>query len=88
MNKLIRFEAWAKKTYKPKEATWKRPTLFIISLVMGIACCISAYLQINYDWTNNGIWLAIGLFSFLSLLGLVVSIKCKDFWVALVFGRI
>jgi len=88
MNKLIRFEAWAKKTYNPKEAAWKRPMLFILSLGIGIICCILAYLQINYNWTNNGIWLAIGLFGFLSLLGLVISIKCKDFWVALVFGGI
>jgi len=88
MNKLKKIEAWAKKTYKPKEAAWKRPTLFIISLIISIACCISAYLQINYNWTNNGIWLAIGLFGFLSLLGLFISIKCKDFWVALVFGEI
>lgn len=88
MNKLKIFESWAKKTFKPKEASWKRPTLFIISLVIGITCCISGYLQINYNWTNSGVWLIIGLFSFLSLVGLFVSVKCKDFWVALVFGGI
>ena len=88
MNKLKNFEDWAKKTYKPKEAAWKRPTLFIISLVIAIACCISGYLQINYNWTNSGVWLAIGLFSLLSLASLFVSIKCKDFWVALAFGGI
>ena len=88
MNKLQIFEAWAKRAYTPREAAWKRPTLFILSLVIGIACCISGYLQINYNWTNGGIWLVIGLFGFISLVGLFVSIKCKDFWVALVLGGI
>ena len=88
MNKLQIFEAWAKRTYIPREAAWKRPTLFILSLVIGIACCISGYLQINYNWTNSGIWLVIGLFGFISLVGFFISIKCKDFWVALVLGGI
>ena len=88
MNKLNNFEAWAKKTYNPKEAPWKRPVLFVLSLVISIACAIAAYMQINYQWTNNGVWLVIGLFSFLSITGLFVSVKCKDFWVALVLGGI
>lgn len=88
MNKLKTFEVWAKKTYKPTEASWRRPTLFIMSLIIGVACCIAGYLQINHNWANNGVWLVIGLFSFLSLIGLFVSIKCKNFWVALVLGGI
>jgi hypothetical protein len=87
MNKIDKFEAWARETYKPKEAPWKRPALLILSLII-TACVIAAYTQIHYQWTNNGVWLVIVLFSFLSIIGVFVSIKCKDFWVALVFGGV
>jgi len=80
------FEAWAKRNYKPVEASWKRPSLFIISAMLLIAVSVSAYTQINNHWTNDGIWIVITLFTFLSILGLFVSIGCKDFWVALMFG--
>jgi len=88
MNRLNAFEAWAKKTYNPQEASWKRPALFILSLVICSACAVAAYTQINNPWTNNGVFLVIGLFGFLSMIGIFVSIKCKDFWVALVLGGI
>jgi hypothetical protein len=88
MSKLNKFEAWAKETYNPKEVPWKRPVLFVLSLAISIACAIAAYTQINSPWTNNGVWLVIGLFGFLAITGLFVSIKCKDFWVALVLGGI
>ena len=88
MKKLDTFEAWARKTYNPKEASWKRRALFLLSLIIFGACATAAYTQINYHWTNNGVWLVIGLFSLMSIIGLFVSIKCKDFWVALVLGGI
>lgn len=88
MNRLNTFEAWAKKTYTPQEASWKRPTLFILSLVIGSACAVASYTQINNQWTNNGIFLVIGLLGLLSIIGLFISIKCTDFWVALVLGVI
>ena len=88
MNKIDKFETWARKTYSPKETPWKRPALFILSLVIFTACVIAGYMQVHYQWTNNGVWIVIGLFGFLSLIGVFVSIKCKDFWVALVFGGI
>ena len=86
MNTLDKIEAWARETYKPKQASWKRPALLVICLVILTACIFAGYMQINQNWTNNGIWLVIGLFGFLSILGVFISIKCKDFWVALVLG--
>ena len=88
MDRLNKFEVWARQTYNPKEVAWKRPALLLLSLAIFIGCAGAAYAQINYHWTNNGVWLFIDLFGLLSLTGLFVSIKCKDFWVALMFGGI
>ena len=88
MGILNKFENWARRTYQPKAAPWKRPALFLLSLVIGVACGIAAYTQLNYHWTNDGVWLVIVFFGLLSLLGLFVSVFAKDFWVALVLGGI
>lgn len=87
MNKIKKFEAWARKTYNPIEASWKRPTLLILSIVILIACAIADYTQINYQWTNNGVWLVIVFFDVFSAIGFFVSVRCKDFWVALALGN-
>ncbi len=84
---LKRFEDWTKRAYKPRIAKWKRPTLFALSLAIGIACLFASYFQVKHQWTNDSIWLLIGIFGFLSSIGLIVSIFCKDYWVALVLGK-
>ena len=86
MNLINKLESWARRTYNPKVAAWKRPTLFILSLVVGLACIIAGYTQLTYHWTNDGVWMVIVLFGLFSVIGLAVSIFCKDFWVALVLG--
>jgi ABC-type multidrug transport system permease subunit len=82
-----RFEQWTKRIYRPQKDKWKRPVLLILSMLIGIACGLASYIQIHYHWTNNGIWWVIGLFGLFSIIGLLVSIFCKDYWVALVLGR-
>jgi len=84
---LRKFEEWTKRVYNPKEAKWKRPVLLALSIAIGIVCATASYAQIAYRWTNDGVWLVIGLFSFFSIVGLLVSIFCKDYWVALVLGK-
>ena|GEM_PF-2512510 len=84
---LRRFENWTRRVYQPKEAKWKRPVLLILSILVGIVCFVAGYTQIHYHWTNNGIWLVIGLFGLFSLTGFFVSVFGKDYWVALVLGR-
>lgn len=84
---LEKFEQWTRRVYKPKEAKWKRPVLLLVSIVIGITCSIASYAQIKHQWTNDGVWLVIGAFGFLSVLGVFVSLFCKDYWVALVLGR-
>ncbi len=86
MSMVIKFESWTRRVYSPREAVWKRPVLFVVSVVIGILCAVGAYIQIQYQWTNDGVWWLIGLFCFLSIVGLLVSIFCKDYWVALVLG--
>jgi ABC-type multidrug transport system permease subunit len=85
---MSKFEKWVKKTYNPKVAPWKRPTLLILSIVMTIGTLVAAYTQIEYHWTNDGVWIVIYLLGFASIIGLFVSLFCKDFWVALVLGNI
>jgi hypothetical protein len=88
INMISKFEAWTRRIYQPKEAKWKRPVLFCLSVLIGVGCGVGAYTQIYYGWTNQGVWWVIGLFSFLSILGLLVSLFCKDYWVALVLGKV
>lgn len=88
MNILKRIESFLRRTYKPKEAPWKRKVLFFLSLFLLIGSCVAAYTQYHYQWTNDGVWMLIILFGFMSLLGLFVSIFSKDFWVALVLGGV
>ncbi len=84
---LSRFEHWTRRVYQPKEAKWKRPALLFLSILIGSVCSIASYTQIHYRWTNDGVWLVIGLFAIFSIIGFFVSIFCKDYWVALVLGR-
>ena len=85
---IEKFEAWTKRVYQPKEAKWKRPLLLWVSTFICIACGTGGYTQIHYQWTNDSVWWVIGLFGFLSSLGLFVSLFCKDYWVALVLGKV
>jgi hypothetical protein len=84
---IRKFEQWSKRVYKPKEAKGKRPVLFILSLFIVIACIVASYTQLKYHWAVNEMWLVIGLFGFLSTIGLFVSIFGSDYWVALILGR-
>ncbi len=81
-------ENFLRKAYKPKEAPWKRKTLFFISLSLVIASGTAAYTQHYYHWTNDEIWIVIAFFGLISLIGLFISIFGKDFWVALFLGKI
>ncbi len=65
----------------------KRKALLILSIIIGLICVIASYTQINYRWTNDGIWWVIYLFGGFSLLGIFVSLFCKDYWVSLVLGN-
>jgi membrane protein YdbS with pleckstrin-like domain len=86
MKIIDKFESWTRRVYNPREAKWKRPVLFWLSITIGLLCTIAAYTQINYEWTNSGVWWVISIFSFFSLIGFIVSIFCKDYWVALILG--
>ena len=85
---LENFERWARHRYRPKEASWKRPALFLMSLLTAVVCAALAYAQIKYSWTNDGLWLLLGLLGVVSISGLLVSVFAKDFWVALVMGSV
>jgi len=84
---IDKIEAWTKRGYQPREAKWKRPVLLILSLVIGILCGAAGYAQFQYQWTNDEVWLVIGLFGFASVIGILVALFCKDYWVALVLGK-
>jgi len=84
---IEKFEAWTKRVYRPQEAKWKRPVLLILSLVIGVLCGAAGYAQFQYQWTNDEVWLVIGVFGFFSVIGTVVALFCKDYWVALVLGK-
>lgn len=84
---LDRFEQWTRRVYKPREAKWKRPVLFILSIFLGIGCFAVAYTQVENQSTNYGLWLVVGVLALFSGIGLFVSIFCKDYWVALVLGK-
>ena len=86
MNILNKIENFLRRTYQPKEAPWKRKVLFSLSLVLLIGSCVAAYTQYYYQWTNEGVWIIIILFGSISLLGLLISIFSKEFWVALFLG--
>jgi len=84
---INKFEAWRRRVYQPREAKWKRPVLFWLSILIGLACATGGYTQIRYQWTNDGVWWVIGLFSFFSVVDFLISLFCKDYWVALVLGK-
>ena len=88
MERIIKVKNFLRKTYKPKEAPWKRKALFFVSLILIVISGIAAYIQHYYLWTNDNVWIVIALFSLISLFGLFVSIFCKDFWVALFLGKL
>jgi hypothetical protein len=84
---LYKFEQWTRRVYRPKEAKWKRPVLMILSIFILVACSCAAYAEIKYGWTDGKGWFGIIFFALISTLGLVVSIFCKDYWVAILLGR-
>ena len=88
MRILQTFKSWTKRTYKPKQAPWKRKILFLLSVLILVGTCIAAYTQINYNWTNNGIWVLIIPFHIISIFGLYVSLCKDDLWVALFLGKL
>ena len=69
-------------------APWKRPVLLALSFVVLIICVGAGYLQLQYHWTNDGVWLVIVLFGIFSLVGLVAALFLSDAWVALILGGI
>ena len=87
MAMIDRFEAWTKRVYQPREAKWKRPVLLTLSLLIGFSCGVAGYTQFQYQWTNDEVWLVIGVFGFFSVIGALVALFCKDYWVALVLGK-
>ena len=86
MDRFRKFEYWARNTYNPTPARWKRPALFSLSLICGVAATVAGYTQQEFHWTNNGIWLVIVFLASFSVVGLLVSFKGNDFWVALTLG--
>ena len=72
--------------YHPRPAPWKRPVLLWLSVAILALCALGGSAQIEYHWTNNGVWLVIGLFGVLSVTGVGVALFGDDWWVALVLG--
>jgi hypothetical protein len=74
--------------YHPKVAPWKRPVLFGLSILGAVACLAAAWAQVQHHFTNDGVWLVIGLFGVLSVAGIITAIFGDDWWVALMLGGI
>lgn len=74
--------------YGLRIAPWKRPVLLALSFVVLAICVGAGYFQLQYHWTNDGVWLVIALFGVLSVAGLVAALFLNDAWVALILGRI
>lgn len=74
--------------YGLRIAPWKRPALLILSGVVLAACAAAAYFQLQFHWTNDGVWLVIGLFGVLGIAGLVAALFLNDAWVALFLGGV
>jgi hypothetical protein len=82
------FEQRMVEKYGLRIAPWKRPVLLVLSSVVLAICIAAAYFQLQYHWTNGGVWLVIVLFGVLSLAGLVAALFLNDAWVALILGGI
>lgn len=67
-------------------ASWKRPALLLLSLIIALTCGIAAWAQAHHQFADNGIWLLIVLFGFLSIAGIIAALFGDDWWVALVLG--
>jgi hypothetical protein len=78
-----RFEQWAVRTYNPKVAAWKRPALLYTSIAILALCVAGTYAQIEYQWTNDGVWMVIGIFFIIAIYGIGISLWGSDLWVAL-----
>jgi len=82
------FEQRMVEKYGLRIAPWKRPVLLVLSCVILAICIAAGYFQLQYHWTNNGVWLVIALFGVLSVAGLVASLFLNDAWVALFLGGV
>lgn len=65
---------------------WKRPVLLVLSCVILAICLAAAYFQLQFHWTNDGVWLVIVLMGALSVAGLVAALFLNDAWVAVILG--
>ena len=81
-----RFRRYLDRTYQPQVAPWKRPVLLWVSLLVAVGCLIAAWAQLNHHFTNDGVWLAIGLFGGASAIGLGVAVFGDDWCVAMFLG--
>jgi ABC-type multidrug transport system permease subunit len=82
------FEQRMVEKYGLRIAPWKRPVLLVLSSVVLATCIAAAYFQLQYHWTNDGVWLVIVLFGVLGLAGLVAALFLNDAWVALILGGV
>jgi hypothetical protein len=57
-----------------------------LSVTILALCVFGGWAQIQHHWTNNGVWLVIGLFAVLSVAGVGTALFGDDWWVALVLG--
>lgn len=79
-------EQWLVEKYGLRIVPWKRPVLLILSCVILAICLAAAYFQVQFHWTNDGVWLVIVLFGALSVAGLVAALFLNDAWVAVILG--
>jgi hypothetical protein len=72
--------------YGLRIAPWKRPVLLVLSCVVLAVCGSAGYFQLQYHWTNDGVWLVIILLGVLSAAGIGAALLLNDAWVALILG--
>ena len=82
------FEQRMVEKYGLRIAPWKRPVLLVLSSVVLATCIAATYFQLQYHWTNDGVWIVIVFFGVLGLAGLVAALFLNDAWVALILGGV
>ena len=61
--------------------------MFALGVIMLSAVSAGGWAQLEYRWTNDGVWLVLVLFGVLGILRVLVSVLGSDYWVAVVLGR-
>ena len=76
-------EKWLNRIYRPRPASWKRPALFMMSLLILVACSL---VFVFVSGMPAAFWVLFGLLFAFGVAGMFTAVFGSDFWVALILG--